>query len=279
MTAAVSLAVAAASEPSEPPHWEAIGTKAPLLATSACRYLEQLRLSARPATVVSTEVALRFFCSHLVERHLEVQGFADLKRGHVESYKAALSARRTRTGTPLSANTIRMRLGMLRPFLDRIMEWDWDDAPSRNPIHSSDVPAADEPLPRFSDESAAARFLRAAGEEPNQLRQLCVELLARTGMRMGELCGLEADAVTQLGDRLWLRIPVGKLHNDRFVPLHPRLVELLWPGSKGYDDQGTGLLLTRAGRPVDRHVVTRMVRRVAKRAASAIFILTSSVIH
>jgi len=43
-------------------------------------------------------------------------------------------------------------------------------------------------------------------------------------MRVGELCGLEADAVTLIGDAHWLRIPLGKLHNDRYVPLRPHLI-------------------------------------------------------
>jgi integrase len=54
-----------------------------------------------------------------------------------------------------------------------------------------------------------------------------VELLARTGMRSGELGALESDAMVRIGDTHWLRIPVGKLHNDRYVPLHPLLVELI----------------------------------------------------
>ena len=49
-------------------------------------------------------------------------------------------------------------------------------------------------------------------------RGLAVELLARTGMRVGELCALEADAVVRIGETHSLRIPVGKLHNDRYIP-------------------------------------------------------------
>jgi integrase len=63
--------------------------------------------------------------------------------------------------------------------------------------------------------------------------RLVVELLARTGMRAGELADLEADAVVRIGAGHWLRIPVGKLRNDRYVPLHPQLVTLLaaWTSS------------------------------------------------
>jgi len=57
--------------------------------------------------------------------------------------------------------------------------------------------------------------------------RLVVELLARTGMRAGELADLEADAVVRIGEAYWLRIPLGKLRNDSYVPLHPRLVTLL----------------------------------------------------
>ncbi len=64
----------------------------------------------------------------------------------------------------------------------------------------------------------------AANADPD--RRLVVEILARTGLRVGELCALPADAVVFMNRRHWLRVPVGKLHNDRYVPLHPQLVEL-----------------------------------------------------
>ena len=46
-------------------------------------------------------------------------------------------------------------------------------------------------------------------------------------MRAGELAGLDADAVVRIGAGHWLRIPLGKLRNDRYMPLHPELVQLL----------------------------------------------------
>jgi integrase/recombinase XerD len=67
----------------------------------------------------------------------------------------------------------------------------------------------------------------ALAEDPNQRRRLMVELLARTGMRVGELAGLEDDAMVRKGDGHRLRIPIGNLHNDRYVPLQPMLVDLI----------------------------------------------------
>ena len=171
-----------------------------------------------------------------------------------------------RSGTTLSANTVRQRLGILRTFFERIIEWDYDDAPPRVPVYASDLPKADEPLPRFLDDPTAARLLRAAANDPDPFRRLVVELLARTGLRVSELCGLEADAVRRMDGSWWLRVPVGKLHNDRLVPLHPQIVELLahWAAREPAND--LGLLLHRHGRPINRHVVTRILNRVAKTA-------------
>jgi hypothetical protein len=40
-------------------------------------------------------------------------------------------------------------------------------------------------------------------------------------MRKGELAQLTVDAVVQIGSAYWLRIPISKLHTDRYIPLHP----------------------------------------------------------
>ena len=49
--------------------------------------------------------------------------------------------------------------------------------------------------------------MAAARSSRDPRDRLMVELLARTGMRVGELVNLEADAVVQIGANHWLRIP------------------------------------------------------------------------
>jgi integrase len=95
-------------------------------------------------------------------------------------------------------------------------------------------------------------------------RRLVVEMLARTGLRVGEFCALQADAVVTIGETQWLRVPVGKLHTDRYIPLHPILLDLLttWRAWAGPDD--TGLLITNHGRPLNRCCVARIVARCAR---------------
>ena len=73
--------------------------------------------------------------------------------------------------------------------------------------------------------------------------------------------------MVRIGDPHWLRIPVGKLHNDRYVPLHPLLVELIgdWRPRRGPSRSGR-LLERDDGQPFDRRTIHRYVDTVARRA-------------
>jgi hypothetical protein len=51
--------------------------------------------------------------------------------------------------------------------------------------------------------------------------------LLRTGLRVGEFTALAADAVVLIGAGHRLHVPVGKLHDQRYLPLHPHLVTLI----------------------------------------------------
>lgn len=264
-------AVAFAPEPlnAAEADWAQLSIEVPRLVTVARRYLDQVALSLRPGTMIPADRSLRVFCRHLAVAHPQVRSFAQVERAHIESFKLALAARVTTKGTPLATASLRQRIGMVRNFLDRMIEWDWEDAPRRSPIFAIDLPRSDDALPKALDDASATRFMRALAAEPDPLRRLTVELLARTGMRVGELCDLEADAVSMRSGRWWLKIPVGKLRNDRYVPLLPVLVELLADWGATHPDTSTGLLLTNDGRPLNRHAVTRMVNRVGRRAGLA----------
>jgi site-specific recombinase XerD len=247
--------------------WAQIATRAPVMAATMASYLDQLEVSARPDTVAAAELALRFFAHRVCEADSSCVSVAGIGRAHIEDYKLWLRARRGRTGKPLATMTIRHRLSSVRTFFERIMEWDYDDAPARLFIYMSDFPALDEPLPRFLDDPTAAKFMATLAQDKNLRRRLMIELLARTGMRVGELAGLQDDAMMQKGDGHRLRIPVGKLHNDRYVPLLPMLVDLIGEYKAVRGRSRSGHLLERDdGRAFDRRTVHRYVATVAKRA-------------
>ena len=247
--------------------WAEIAARAPVMVATMASYLDQLEVSARPSTVADAEVTLRLFAHRVIEADPACVSVAHIARPHIEDFKSWLIARRGRTGKPLATITIRHRLSTVRTFFERIMEWDYDDAPARLFIYMSDFPALDEPLPRFLDDPTAAKFMAALAEDPNLRRRLMVELLARTGIRVGELSGLEDDAMVRKGDGHRLRIPIGKLHNDRYVPLLPMLVDLITEYKAERGRSRSGHLLERDdGRPFDRRTVHRYVVAVAKRA-------------
>ena len=114
----------------------------------------------------------------------------------------------------------------------------------------------DEPLPKFLDDEQAAKFMAAAVRLDPQ-RRLVVEMLARTGLRVTEFCELTHDAIVKMNETNWLRVPVGKLHTDRYVPLHPSLIELHrdWRARAGPDD---------TGRVLNRYTVARNVAACAR---------------
>ena len=247
--------------------WDEIDLRAPVMVTTMASYLGQLEVSARPSTVAAAELTLRFFAHQVTEADPTTTTVAAIGRPHIEGFKRWLVERRGRTGKPLATMTIRHRLSTVRTFFERIMEWDYDDAPARLFVYMSDFPALDEPLPKFLDDPTAAKFMAALAVDPNLRRRLMVELLARTGMRVGELAGLEDDAMIHKGDGHRLRIPIGKLHNDRQVPLHPMLVDLIdeYRAERGRSHSGH-LLERDDGQPFDRRTIHRYVASVAKRA-------------
>jgi site-specific recombinase XerD len=247
--------------------WDELYPKAPQMCATISSYLDQLMVSSRPRTVDAVEVALRLFVSRITVFDPACRAVADIERRHVEDYKSWLAARRGRGAKPLSTQTIRHRLGLLRTFFERLIEYDEPDAPSGVLVFTRDFPILDEPLPKFLDDPTAAKFMAAVAADPNRRRRLMIELLARTGMRVGELSALEDDAMVRIGEFHWLRVPVGKLHNDRYVPLHPILVDLIVDYRAERGRPRSGRLVERDdGRPFDRRTIHRYVAAVAKRA-------------
>jgi integrase len=87
--------------------------------------------------------------------------------------------------------------------------------------------------------------------------------MLRTGLRAGEVCNLTTDAVITMRDGHWLKVPVGKLHNNRYIPPHPQLLELPTDWRSRHDADATVLLLTRDGTPLTIAHIRRFVAHAA----------------
>jgi len=238
-------------------------------ADSARRYLTQVELSLRPNTVKHIDQALREFGTWLGQNRPEVLSCADLTRSHIEDYKSWVGARTARyTGKPLNRVSIKNRLINLHCFFDRITEWGYPNPPQRPLMFIGDLPIIDKPLPRCLDDAAATKLMRTSRADPDPLARLIVELLARTGIRKSELLALTVDAVVQIGSAYWLRIPVGKLHNDRYIPLHPQLKDMLddWVGQHRPTGLRSELLLLENNKPVSALRVSSALSRLSREA-------------
>ena len=210
-----------------------------------------------------------FLHAYLAAEHPGLQRVRDVDRPQVEGFKTWVAARPGQNKARVTPATIAHRLGTLRVFFTRIDEWGWDDAPPRVPMFLGDVPRQHHALPKALDDPTAAKLLRAAQADRRMLVGVTVEFLLRTGLRVGEYTALAADAVVLIGDTHWLHVPVGKLHEDRYLPLHPRIVELIDTYRAAHVPPGHPLLLPREnGKPLDRHAVTRLSTRPAPRPGS-----------
>ncbi|WP_405996208.1 tyrosine-type recombinase/integrase [Streptomyces sp. NBC_00986] len=232
------------------------------MADTMQHYLQQIAGTLRPGTVENAELTLREFALLVAAVDPVVTCVAELRRRHVERCRQWLLERPAARGGPLHRHTVRDRLSKLRGFFRRLDEWDAADRPPRQLVFDSDFPIADEPLPRFLDDAAAAKLLAAARKDPDPFARLAIEILARTGMRRSEMLGLTVDAVVQIGSA-YLRVQVGKMHTDRYVPLHPQLKTLL-------DDwllhRPECLRSTLFGRPVNASRIEAAVRNAARQA-------------
>ena len=199
----------------------------PRLAATLTGYIAQTRLSLRASTMVRVEGVLREFAGWLARNAPAVGCVADLRRSHIEAYKLHLATRPSARGAKLTKTSLAEHLGTLRICFERLTERDGDDVPTRVLVFSGDLPVRDEPLPRFLDDAAFTKLLQATRADPDPFVRLCVEFLARTGLRKGEFLDLTVDSVVQIGAAYWLHVPLGKLRNDRYIPLHPQLKDLL----------------------------------------------------
>ena len=249
------------------PGWAELEPALPQIAAAMRRYLTQIGCVLRPGSVSGAGLALRSFAAFLAGAAPEVTCLAQVTRRHIEDYKPWLAARPGQNKPGVTTATLAHRLGTLRMFFVRIDEWGWDEAPPKVPMFPGDLPRQDHPLPKALDDGAAAKLLRAAQADKRLLVRVTVEMLLRTGLRVSEYTCLRAGAVVHIGAGPWLHVPVGKLHQDRYLPLHPHLVALIDDYRSRHVAAGNPLLLPREnGRALDRHTVTRFINRASAAA-------------
>lgn len=165
---------------------------------------------------------LERFVRYLKNRHPACESFHDLDRRAIEGWLCHLAG----IAPPLRNETRRENIIVVRAFLERIQAWGWIELTSPTLILKTDLPPKDRrlprPLPQEIDEALIAQ-LKATGD----LFSRGLLLQRATGMRIGELCDLELEALEEIaGDRWLIRVPLGKLHTERVIPVDAETAEL-----------------------------------------------------
>ena len=84
---------AANARPSPEITWVEIARRAPQMASTMARYLDQLAVSARPATVTAVDLTLRQFADCVTMTDPTCHSMTLVKRSHFEDYKRWLARR------------------------------------------------------------------------------------------------------------------------------------------------------------------------------------------
>ncbi len=184
------------------------------------RYLRRWRPTLRPVTVENKGYILRRFVAYLHEQHPDVHQFPQLRRQpHVVEWLEYILY--------LKAASRNAAIRALRLFFEDMIRWQWPEAPSPGLLNDEDLAPEENylprPLPPDLDQTVQKIF-----SEAGTFAAMAMLLLRYTGMRIGEMRALPINAMESAGsDVFTLRVPIGKTHSERLIPLDDRTVELI----------------------------------------------------
>jgi integrase len=195
------------------------------------RYL-RLHLQAnldRPQTVRHARDALRRLVTWMTQAHPEMTSLAELHREHAEEFLCWLGTQVSRhTGVPLSVSLRRTVITWITRFVAETAAWGWDNVPGRVLFTRADIPKIPRPLPRFIPDHELAALMAAVGRLPDPCQRAALIVARWSGARRDEIRRLAVDCLDTYPDgHPRLRIPVGKGHAERMIPLHPQAAEAL----------------------------------------------------
>jgi site-specific recombinase XerD len=213
-------------------------------------HLSTLALTLRPNSVTDYRCVASRFLSWLHAAFPRVCRLSQFRRDpHLLAWFRHLCDRQP----PLSNQTRRCYLLCLRRMLDDLAANGHAIAPDL--IRREDFPPTPRYLPRplspENDQLLQQELRRADDWTANALL-----LVRATGLRIRECIDLPLDCLRQLDSDAWaLHVPIGKLHNERLVPVDAdarraiaRLLELRALASPAQLARSKGFLLPRLGR-------------------------------
>lgn len=232
-------------------------SRKPRMESVAERYLTVRQTDGAFTTVDTIARALRSYVAWSAEAHPEVESFAEVTRDHTLEYAQVLSERISeRTGRPLSVVTRRVMLGSLSVFFRDTAAWEWEEVPGRALLLPGDRPRLPDRVPRYIPEEQLPALMDAIRSLECPYRRAALLVARWSGARRDEIRRLEADCLDSYPDGTpRLRIPAGKTHEERTVPLNEEAAAALRE-LQALGREGRGLLDPRTGK-LTRHLFMR----------------------
>lgn len=93
-------------------------------------------------------------------------------------------------------------------------------------MFDADIPRQPDSLPRALPPDVDTAVMAAVGGLDDRFARVGITVLRHTGLRIGELLDLELEDLVDYGAKgTWLRVPLGKLNNERSVPVDDAALE------------------------------------------------------
>ncbi|MGH9251585.1 MAG: tyrosine-type recombinase/integrase, partial [Acidimicrobiales bacterium] len=202
----------------------------PAIAAPIERWLT-LRLNSqdRAESVRGARDSFRYLLRWLAANHPEIVSLTQLNRGHIEEFMGYLHDYvNPRNGERLANQTRYTYLSPLLHFFRDTSQWGWEGVPGRPLLSHSDLPRLPLHLPRFIPRDELDRVMEAVETIEDPYQRTAILLLRWSGARRHEISRLTLDCLDAYPDGYpRLRIPVGKTHTERIVPLHPQAADAL----------------------------------------------------
>ncbi len=221
------------------------------------------------ATRTAYQRDLREYLAWCARRELDP---LTLRLPEVQMYATELAvAANPRTGRPLAAKTSARKLAAISSWYTFLVRADVLDA---NPARDVTRPRYDRrhsPTASVTEGQASTMLAASRDHEHRTLGRECAGLimvfLVDLGIRVSELCQADLD---DLGQRDGMRVLTVRMKGGavRLRPLPPQLAALLeeYLAARPDGADSRALLVTRAGKRINRHQVYRLVQRTADRA-------------
>jgi site-specific recombinase XerD len=233
---------------------------------------EQLHTMAathKPATIQYYRGQANRFARYLRQNHPELRSPGELQRNpHILGWLRSLA----QENPPLTNRSRRAALMCVRRLLEDLAD---NGYPLRDAlILNQDFPPHDRYLPiPLSPEVDG--LLNEQLRRADDLLSNALLLIRATGMRVGECLRLNRASLRHLGGSQWaLHVPLGKLHNERWVPvdedarrIFDRILSLVGPlPEQTPDSSSCPLLLLPDGKTVSYQRISTALKKAAKQA-------------